>query len=236
MKNMGFYIFSMFLAFMFAMFISVYSTIHYGDMVYMNLMLAFIIVVMTSFFIISAVYFYSEKEIPEGRISALFFIGMFLLAVYASKAVDATNMTKYGIFYTIIVSGICSYIILSKKLAKKKASGTVSIKDAVQDLVKMKKKFLQAKKTVKKNEAKKEKKPEKAVKKAQEKQAKIVSKKAVEKAAKREVKKAPGKAATKAPKKAVEKAPEKTEKKSKADEEDPDLKSVLNYLDKNVKK
>jgi len=205
MKNMGFYIFSMLLAFMFAMFISVYSTIHYGDMVYMNLMLAFIIVVMTSFFIISAVYFYSEKEIPEGRISALFFIGMFLLAIYASKAVDATNMTKYAIFYTIIVSGVCSYIILSKKLAKKRASGSVSIKDAMQDLVKMKKKFLQTKKTVKKSEEKKV------------------------------VKEVPGKVVTKASKKAVKKSPKKA-KPAKTDEEDPSLKSVLNYLDHDVKK
>jgi len=187
------------------MFISVYSTIHYGDMVYMNLMLAFIIVVMTSFFIISAVYFYSEKEIPEGRISALFFIGMFLLAIYASKAVDATNMTKYAIFYTIIVSGVCSYIILSKKLAKKRASGSVSIKDAMQDLVKMKKKFLQTKKTVKKSEEKKV------------------------------VKEVPGKVVTKASKKAVKKSPKKA-KPAKTDEEDPSLKSVLNYLDHDVKK
>ena len=214
MKNMGFYIFSMFLVFMFAMFISVYSTIHYGDMVYMNLMFAFIVVVMASFFIISSVYFYSEKEIPEGRISILFFIGMFFLAIYASKAVDATNMTKYGIFYTIIVSGICSYIILSKKLVKKKASGTVSVKDAMQDLVKMKKKFLQVKKAVKKSE----------------------EKKVVKKAPKKSVKESPKKEIKKAQKKAVEKAPEKTKKKSKPDEEDPSLKSVLNYLDHDVKK
>ena len=212
MKNMGFYIFSMFLVFMFAMFISVYSTIHYGDMVYMNLMFAFIVVVMASFFIISSVYFYSEKEIPEGRISILFFIGMFFLAIYASKAVDATNMTKYGIFYTIIVSGICSYIILSKKLVKKKASGTVSVKDAMQDLVKMKKKFLQVKKAVKSEE-----------------------KKVVKKAPKKSVKESPKKEIKKAQKKAVEKAPEKTEKKSKPDDEDPSLKSVLNYLDHDVK-
>jgi len=213
MKNMGFYIFSMLLAFMLAMFISVYSTIHYGDMVYMNLMLAFIIVVMTSFFIISAVYFYTEKEIPEGRISSLFFIGMFLLAVYASKAADATNMTKYAIFYTIIVSSICSYIILSKKLAKKRASGSVSIKDAMQDLVKMKKRYMQTKKTEEKKVVKK------TQKKSTDKETKRVSKKEVKKSPEKEVKKAPKKA-----------------KPSRTDEEDPSLNNVLNYLDHDVKK
>ena len=212
MKNMGFYIFSMLLAFMFAMFISVYSTIHYGDMVYMNLMFAFIVVVMTSFFLISTVYFFSEKEKHEGKIAILFFVGVFLLAIYASKAADATNMTKYGIFYTIIVSSICSYIILSKKLIKKQSSRTVSIKDAMQDLTKMKKRYLQTKKATKKTP----------------------SKEVVKKSAKKTVKKSPTKAVKKSPKKTVK--PLNKPKPTKPAEADPSLKSVLNYLDHDVKK
>jgi len=207
MKNMGFYIFSMLLAFMLAIFISIYSTIHYGDMVYMNLMFGFIVVVMTSFFLISTVYFFSEKEKQEGKIAILFFVGVFLLAIYASNAADATNMTKYGIFYTIIVSSICSYIILSKKLVKKQSSRTVSIKDAMQDLAKMKKRYLKTKKTIK-----------------------PASKEVVKKPAK----KSPTKDVKKAPKKTVK--PAKKAKPDKADEEDPSLKSVLNYLDHDVKK
>ena len=199
MKNQGFYIFSMFLAFMFAMFISVYSAIHFESMRYMNIMMSFMIMVMASFFLISTVYFFSEQQRPEGWISTSFFIGMFLIALYASKAVDATNMTKYSILYTILVSGVCGYVILSKQLMNKQTSGTtVSIKAVMQDLAKPRKKPLQAK-PVKKETAKK------AVKKPFKKENKV--------------------AAAKKPK-----------TKPKAAEEGQDLKSVLHYLDENVKK
>ena len=199
MKNQGFYIFSMFLAFMFAMFISVYSAIHFESMRYMNIMMSFMIMVMASFFLISTVYFFSEQQRPEGWISTSFFIGMFLIALYASKAVDATNMTKYSILYTILVSGVCCYAILSKQLVNKQTSGTtVSIKSVMQDLAKPRKKPLQAK------PAKKET-PKKAVEKPLKKEKEVV-------------------------------AAKKPKKQPKAAEEGQDLKSVLNYLDENVKK
>lgn len=103
MKNEWFYISSMFIVFMFTLFISVYSTIHFGSMEYMNLMMVFLVIVMVSFFVISAVYFFSEKIMINAWISSLFSIGVIILTLYAFKAPDTTDLTRFSIIYTIIV-------------------------------------------------------------------------------------------------------------------------------------
>ena len=112
MKNEWFFISSMFVVFMFTLFIAVYSTIHFGSMEYMNLMMVFMVIVMVSFFLVSAVYFFSEKININGLISSLFFIGIIILTLYAFEAPDSTNLTRYCIIYTIIVSGISCYILM----------------------------------------------------------------------------------------------------------------------------
>ena len=110
-----FYYFSILAAFLFTMYISIYSTIHYESIKYMNIVIVFLFITIISFFMISGVYFQTEKMGYHVLAPVLFFAGMVSLIVYAFKAVDASDIVRYSIIYTIIVVGISLFILLPKK-------------------------------------------------------------------------------------------------------------------------
>ena len=109
-----FYYASIMIAFLFAIYLSVYVSIYFGDLKYMALMVAFLTVTMVSFFLISAVYFQTEKMGYHALSPLLFFAGVVSLIIYAYKAVDATNVVRYSITYTIVVVAISLSILLPK--------------------------------------------------------------------------------------------------------------------------
>ena len=111
-----FYYISILAAFLFTMYISIYSAIHFENIRYMNIVVVFLFITLISFFIISGVYFHVEKMGYHKLAPILFFLGMSSLVIYAYKAVDATNVVRYSIIYTIIVVGISLFILLPKKI------------------------------------------------------------------------------------------------------------------------
>ena len=117
-----FYLISILTAFLFTMYISIYSAIHFDSIRYMNIVVVFLFITMVSFFIISGVYFHVEKVGYHTLAPVLFFTGMTSLVVYSYKAVDASDIVRYSIIYTIIVTGISLFILLPKKMARLKAS------------------------------------------------------------------------------------------------------------------
>ena len=127
-KPEWFYYISILASFLFTLYISIYSTLHFESIRYMNIVVVFLFITMISFFIISAVYFYTEKKGYNILAPALFFSGMVSLIFYAYKAVDATNIVKYSIMYTIIVVGISLFILLPKK---KKIKTAIASKKSV---------------------------------------------------------------------------------------------------------
>ncbi len=113
-----FYFVSILAAFFFTMYISIYSTIHFESIKYMNVVVVFLFITTISFFLISGVYFHTEKMGYHTLAPILFFTGMVSLVVYAFKAVDASNIVRYSIIYTIIVVGISLFIVLPQKDTK----------------------------------------------------------------------------------------------------------------------
>ena len=122
-----FYYASIMIAFLFTMYISIYSAIHFDDIRFMNLALVFFFFAIISFFLISAVYFYTEKRGYNRLAPVLFFAGIIGLILYAYRANDASNIVRYSIIYTIVVAGISVFILLfmqkhpKKTLLKKQA-------------------------------------------------------------------------------------------------------------------
>ena len=110
-----FYYFSILAAFFFTMYMSIYSTIHFESIRYMNIVVVFLFITVSSFFLISAVYFRTEKMGYHTLAPILFFAGIVSLIFYAYKAVDASDIVRYSIMYTIIVIGISLFILLPKK-------------------------------------------------------------------------------------------------------------------------
>jgi len=110
-----FYYTSIFAAFLFTMYVSIYSTIHFESIRYMNIVVVFLFIAVVSFFLISGVYFHTEKMGYHALAPLLFFVGIVSLVVYAYKAVDASDIVRYSIIYTIIVVGISLFILLPKK-------------------------------------------------------------------------------------------------------------------------
>ena len=110
-----FYYVSILAAFLFTMYISVYATIHFESIKFMNIVVVFLFITIISFFMISGVYFRTEKMGYHVVAPVLFFAGMVSLIVYAFKAVDASDIVRYLIIYTIIVIGISLFILLPKK-------------------------------------------------------------------------------------------------------------------------
>lgn len=119
-----FYYISVSAAFLFTTYISIYSAIHFEDIRYMNIVVVFLSITLVSFFLISAVYFQSEKMGHHVFPPVIFFAGIVSLVIYAYKATDATSIVRYSIIYTLIVAGLSLFILLpKKKLAKKQAAG-----------------------------------------------------------------------------------------------------------------
>ena len=110
-----FYYISILAAFLFTMYISIYSTIHFESIRYMNIVVVFLFITTVSFFLLSGVYFHTEKMGYHTLAPILFFIGMVSLIFYAYRAVDATDIVRYSIIYTIIVVGISLFILFPKK-------------------------------------------------------------------------------------------------------------------------
>ncbi len=114
-----FYYISILTAFFFTIYISIYSTIHFESIRYMNIVVVFLFITAVSFFMISWVYFHTEKMGYHTLAPILFFIGMISLIFYAYFAVDASDIVRYSIIYTIIVVGISLFILLPKKIYTK---------------------------------------------------------------------------------------------------------------------
>ena len=114
-----FYYVSILAAFLFTMYISIYSTIHFESIKYMNIVVVFMFITIAFFFLISMVYFHTEKMGYHALAGILYFAGMTSLIFYAYKAVDATNIVRYSIIYTIIVAGFSLFILLPKRTRKK---------------------------------------------------------------------------------------------------------------------
>lgn len=120
-KPQWFYYISILSAFLFTMYISIYSAIHFESIRYMNIVVVFLFITMVSFFIISGVYFKVENMGYHALAPVLFFAGIVSLVVYAYKAADASDIVRYSIIYTIIVVGISLFVLLpKKKLAMRK--------------------------------------------------------------------------------------------------------------------
>ena len=110
-----FYISSIFAVFLFTAIIAVFTTIHFNDIGNMNLFIVFIFITMVSFFLISAVYFLSERMRWHHIAPVLFFIGIVSLMIYAFKAIDASDLARYSIIYAIIVTAISVYVLVIKR-------------------------------------------------------------------------------------------------------------------------
>ena len=85
----------------------------------MNIVVVFMFITIAFFFLISMVYFHTEKMGYHALAGILYFAGMTSLIFYAYKAVDATNIVRYSIIYTIIVAGFSLFILLPKRTRKK---------------------------------------------------------------------------------------------------------------------
>ena len=114
-KPMWFYISSIFAAFMFTLYISIFATLHFESIEYMNITIVFLFIAMVSYFLITAIFFISEKRRWHGVVSMLFFAGLAAVMVYAFKAVDTSNLVRYSIIYTIIVAAISCYVLAVRK-------------------------------------------------------------------------------------------------------------------------
>ena len=110
-----FYYVSILPAFLFTIYISVYAAIHFESIKYMNIVVVFMFITIASFFMISGVYFRTEKMGYHVLAPVLFFAGMVSLIFYAYKAVDASDIVRYSIIYTIAVVGISLFILLPRK-------------------------------------------------------------------------------------------------------------------------
>jgi|TARA_Y100000310_G_scaffold337630_1_gene425219 CHASE2 domain-containing sensor protein len=110
-----FYIASIFAAFLFTIYISIFATIHFEDIGNMNIMIVFLFIAMVSYFLISAMYFISEKKQWHAAAPSLFFIGIVAIMIYAFKAVDTSDLVRFSIIYTIIVTAVSAYVLAAKR-------------------------------------------------------------------------------------------------------------------------
>ncbi len=113
-KSEWFYYTSIFSSFIFTIYISIYAAIHFEEIRYMNLALIFLFFTLTVFFLISWVHFYTEKMGFHIVSPLLFLAGIVYLIFYAYTAVDASDIVRYSIMYTIIVSGFSLFVLLSR--------------------------------------------------------------------------------------------------------------------------
>ena len=113
-----FYYASILAAFLFTMYISVYSAIHFDDIKYMNYVVVFMFLAIVAFFLISLVYFFTERKGYHSVAPLLFLAGMVGIIFYAFKASDASDIVRYSVIYTIIIIGISLFVLLPKKMWK----------------------------------------------------------------------------------------------------------------------
>lgn len=110
-----FYIASIFAVYLFTLYISIYAAIHFENIEYMNMAIVFLFITMVSYFLISAIYFISEKKKWHAAAPMLFFIGIVSIMIYAFKAVDTSDLVRYSIIYAIIVAGISTYVLAIRR-------------------------------------------------------------------------------------------------------------------------
>lgn len=110
-----FYISSIFAAFLFTIYISIFATIHFESIEYMKITIVFLFIAIISYFLVSTTYFISEKKIGHSLPAFLFFAGVSAIMVYAFKAVDTSNLVRFSIIYSIIVTAISAYILATKR-------------------------------------------------------------------------------------------------------------------------
>ena len=110
-----FYIGSVFAAYLFTVYISIFAAIHFESIEYMNVTVVFLFISMVSFFLVSAVYFFFEKKSLHSAAPILFFIGIASIMIYAFKAIDTSNLVKYSIMYTIIVAAVSMYVLAGRR-------------------------------------------------------------------------------------------------------------------------
>ena len=110
-----FYIGSIVAAYLFTIYISIYATIHFESIEYMNIMVVFLFISLVSFFLVSAAYFIFEKKSMHSVAPILFFVGITSIMIYAFKAVDTSSLVRYSIMYTIIVAAISMYVLAARK-------------------------------------------------------------------------------------------------------------------------
>jgi len=110
-----FYIASIFAAFLFTAYISIFAAIHFDDIGNMNIMVVFLFISMVSYFLISAMFFISEKKQWHAAAPILFFIGIVAIMIYAFKAVDTSDLVRFSIIYTIIVTAVSAYALIVKR-------------------------------------------------------------------------------------------------------------------------
>ena len=110
-----FYIASIFAAFLFTAYISIFATLHFESIDYMNITIIFLFISMVSYFLVSAIYFISEKKRWHAIAPILFFAGIVSIMVYAFKAVNTSNLVRFSIIYTIIVAAISAYVLAIRR-------------------------------------------------------------------------------------------------------------------------
>lgn len=110
-----FYISSIFAAFLFTIYISIFATLHFESIEFMNITIVFLFISMVSFFLVSATYFISEKKFKHAIPPFLFFAGISSLMIYAFNAANTTNLVRFSITYTIVVAAISAYVLAIKR-------------------------------------------------------------------------------------------------------------------------
>ena len=110
-----FYIASIFGAYLFTVYISIYAALHFESIEYMNITIVFLFISIVSFFLVSALYFIYEKRTKHSIAPILFFAGIVSIMIYAFKAVDTSNLVRFSIIYTIIVAALSTYILAIKR-------------------------------------------------------------------------------------------------------------------------
>ena len=110
-----FYSASIFAAFLFTIYISIFATIHFENIEFMNITIVFLFISMVSFFLVSMVFMVSEKMKYHAIAPALFFFGIASIMIYAFKAVDTSNLVRFSIIYTIIVAAISAYVLAIRR-------------------------------------------------------------------------------------------------------------------------
>lgn len=109
-----FYYASILAAFLFMMYISIYLAIHFDDIKYMNYVVVFMFLAIVSFFLISLVYFFTERKGYHAFATLLFLAGMVSIIFYAFYASDASNIVRYSIIYAIVILAISTFVLMPK--------------------------------------------------------------------------------------------------------------------------